>query len=144
MPGDVTKTAATIPLIHGNIGATFAWEAEQKGTQRTLHVGNPYSAPAVFRDPYLWFVANANCHSGPGHLCIRLVRIKDVLSPFNPLLVMDAEVGTQGMYYFFPAIDTDTEGNVTAVSMAPARTTTSDSTLVDFGSRFQHLKVRFC
>ncbi len=107
----VTFTTASFP-----IGAlTSPPDAQQFGTTVLIQTNDNRLLDAVFRNGVLWVSANSACKPSPDtqtRACLRLIQ----LSTTGGLATLqDFDFGASGTYFYYPAIQLDSTGNLISV-----------------------------
>ncbi len=85
--------------------------AAQKGTSIDLETNDDRILDAVWHNGNLWLVLTDSCTpigDSEARSCVRVIEIDTRMSS----IVQDFDLGTSGMYYFYPAITVDGNGDL--------------------------------
>lgn len=90
--------------------------AKQQGSTRLLAAGDNRTLDASYRSGVLWTTFNSGCTftgSTIKYDCARVLRIGGVDA--TPAIQLDGSYGGSGFYYTYPALSTDSSGNMTVI-----------------------------
>jgi hypothetical protein len=117
IPGVSTVSA---PFKSQSIASiSYPPNAQQEGTSVLLDTNDDSLLDAVYRDGSLWVSANDACVPGaPGdstvRSCLRFINVTVDPTSGAMSVAQDFDYGDPGTYYYFPAIRTDSAGNLLA------------------------------
>src|SRR5713226_3792735 len=120
----IPSTAVTIQSIPLSISPVISTVgAPQPGTTIVLDTGQVAAGPgdarvqsAVWFQGRLWFTFNDGCvptNDNQTRSCFRLTEIDTTASPI--VVKQDFDVGARGLYFFYPALNFDSTGNLAVV-----------------------------
>jgi hypothetical protein len=107
----VSVTTADYPV------APFATppNAPQLGTSTLIDTNGDFLIDAFYQSGHLWVAANSGCIPAGDTTTRSCMRFVEIAPGMTPAVMQDLTFGEKAEYYYFPAIRTDSIGNLIAV-----------------------------
>jgi len=120
---------AGVSVTHADLGISplnTPPNAAQAGTTNLVDTNGDWLLNAVYRNGYLWTSAIDACTPSGDTVrsCLRYIQINTT----TKTIAQDFDFGTAGVYYYFPALETDGIGNLVTVFNASSANGSSPST----------------